>query len=437
MGKKFENPPFTFDDAHVQKLKGRVGFEGFETARRGAEKFRKLLSEPGFVRTFGALTGSQAVQMVRGGLKAIYVSGWQVAADMNIIGETYPDLSLYPANSVPNLVRRINKAFHREEEKQSQKGEWKHDYFVPIVADAEAAFGGNLNAAEIMRWMLEAGASAVHFEDQLSSAKKCGHLGGKVIVPTQEFIEKLKAARLAAQIAGVPNAVIIARTDAEKAKYITSDIDERDRRFLTGKRTAEGFYEIEGGFEVVKARMLAYANYADVLWYETATPDLDDAQEVAEAIHRVHPGKPLAYNCSPSFYWEQYFAKKYGIDMNGDADEIASMWQHLVDFQKKLGELGHKFQFITLAGWHLLNYFTFMFAKEYAQRGMSAYVHMIQNPEWVAEKEHGYEAVRHQRTVGTEYFDAIMDTISGGESSIKAMEGSTEKEQFNTEKEEK
>lgn len=419
---------FRFSAEKVDRLKGVEAFDGLNTARKGAVKLRKLFEESLFVRTFGAETGAQAVQMVRAGLKAIYVSGWQTAADMNLSGETYPDMSLYPSNSVPNNVRRINKAFQREEERQALSGKRDLDYFVPIVADAEAGFGGPLNAGELMKWMLEAGASAVHFEDQVSTAKKCGHLGGKVLVPTQQFIDALKSARLAAQIAGVPDAVIIARTDAEKAKYITSDVDERDQPFLTGKRSPEGFYEIEEGFEVVKARMRAYAPYADVVWFETATPDIDDARAVTAAVHEEYPGKWLAYNCSPSFYWTQYFAKKYGIDMT-TSEGLARVMKLIGTFQEELGVLGHKFQFITLAGWHLLNYFTFMFARAYATGGMTAYAEMIQNPEWVAEKL-GYEAVRHQKAVGTEYFDAVLDTITGGESSIKAMSGSTEEEQF-------
>lgn len=430
MAKKEKSPgaPFFFRKEKVERLKGAVAFDGLRTARRGAKKLRALFAEPGFVRTFGALTGAQAVQMVRAGLKAIYVSGWQVAADANLAGETYPDLSLYPANSVPNLVRRINKAFQREQEKHVAKHDYLCDFFVPIVADAEAGFGGPLNAHEMMKWMLEAGASAVHFEDQLSSAKKCGHLGGKVIVPTQQFVETLKAARLAAQVCGVKNAVIIARTDAEKAKYITSDIDGRDRPFLTGKRSPEGFYEIEGGFEVVKARMRAYASFADVIWYETAAPDIDDARSVVEEVHKECPDKIFAYNCSPSFYWVKYFSEKHEIDMT-NPDGLKEIMGYLERFQDELGKLNHKFQFITLAGWHLVNYFTYMFARAYNERGMAAYAEMIQNPEWAAEKL-GYEAVRHQKTVGTEYFDTVLDTISGGESSIKAMSGSTEEEQF-------
>ena len=379
-------------------------------AGRGAERLWNLLHSEPFVPALGALTGHQAVQQVQAGLKAIYASGWQVAADANDAGETYPDQSLYPADSVPNLVRRTNNAFRREDEKQQARGRNDVDWFAPIVADAEAGFGGPLNAFELMKAMIDAGAAGVHFEDQLASAKKCGHLGGKVVVPMREFVQKLVAARLAADTAGVPT-ILIARTDANSARLITSDIDPRDGQFLTGERTSEGFFVMHGGIEALVARGLAYAPYADLLWAETSGPDLDEARAFAEAIHGRFPGKMLAYNCSPSFNW----MKKL------DAATIAR-------FQRELADLGYKFQFVTLAGFHALNYSMFELAQGYAARGMTAYSE-LQQAEFTAQAR-GYEAIEHQSFVGVEYFDEVAKVISGGTSSTLAMEGSTEQEQF-------
>ncbi len=379
-------------------------------ARMGAEKFQRLLQADPFIPALGALTGSQALQMVQAGLKAIYVSGWQVAADANLSGHTYPDLSLYPANSVPHLVKRINQAFQRADQIQHALGREDVDWYAPVVADAEAGFGGPLNSFELMKSMIEAGAAAVHFEDQLASEKKCGHLGGKVLVPTRQFIRTLVAARLAADVMGVPT-FLIARTDASGAKLLANDADPRDLPYTTGERTPEGFYRIKAGLEAAIARGVSYAPYADIIWCETATPDLDEARKFAEGVHRAYPEKLLAYNCSPSFNWEKHLGQE-GISR----------------FQRELAGMGYKFQFITLAGFHDLNHSMFQLARDYAKEGMSAYVR-VQRKEFEAEK-HGYSAVKHQAFVGTEYFDQIATIISGGTSSTTAMEGSTETAQF-------
>jgi isocitrate lyase len=398
-----------YDANEVLRLRGSVTIE-HTLARMGAEKLWKLMHEEDFVNALGALTGNQAMQQVRAGLKAIYLSGWQVAADANIAGQMYPDQSLYPANSVPSVVRRINNTFLRADQIQSAEGKGDIDWFAPIVADAEAGFGGVLNAHELMKDMIDAGAAGVHFEDQLASAKKCGHMGGKVLVPTREAVQKLIAARLAADIANVPT-IIIARTDAMGAGLVTSDIDEADHRFITGERTAEGFYRTDAGLDQAIARGLAYAPYADLLWCETSKPDLGEAKQFAEAIRAEYPDKLLAYNCSPSFNWRKNLS---------DA-EIAS-------FQKELGAMGYKFQFITLAGFHALNHGMFQLARGYKDRQMSAYVE-LQQAEFAAEAQ-GYTATRHQREVGTGYFDELTQAISGGDSSLGALSGSTEEDQF-------
>jgi isocitrate lyase len=393
----------------VVRLRGSVRIE-HTLARRGAERLWRLLHEEDYVNALGALTGGQAVQMARAGLRAIYLSGWQVAADGNLAGSVYPDQSLYPANSVPALVRRLNNALLRADRIEWAEGVRERDWLLPIVADAEAGFGGPLNAFELMTQMIEAGAAGVHFEDQLSSEKKCGHLGGKVVVPTGQFIRTLGAARLAADIAGVPT-VLIARTDADAAKLLTSDVDERDRPFLTGERTAEGFFRVSGGIESAIARGLAYAPYADLIWMETSTPDLAEARAFAAAIHAEFPGKLLAYNCSPSFNWRRHL----------DEETIAS-------FQRELGALGYRFQFITLAGFHALNASMFELARGYAERGMSAYVELQQHE--LSLEQHGYSATRHQREVGAGWFDEIAQAVSGGTSSTLALTGSTEEAQF-------
>jgi isocitrate/methylisocitrate lyase len=398
-----------YDAATVARLAGSVRVEQ-TLARRGAERLWRLMHEEEYVAALGALTGGQAVQMVRAGLKAIYLSGWQVAADANLAGATYPDQSLYPANSAPALVRRLNNALRRADQIESAEGGAKRDWLVPIVADAEAGFGGPLNAFELMGAMIEAGAAGVHFEDQLASEKKCGHLGGKVLVPTSQFIRTLVAARLAADVAGVP-AVLVARTDALSATLLTSDVDERDREFLSGERTAEGFFRVRPGIEAPIARALAYAPYADVLWCETSTPDLEEARIFAEAVHERFPGKLLAYNCSPSFNWRKHL----------DDTEIER-------FQRELGAMGYKFQFITLAGFHSLNAAMFELALGYRSEGMPAYVR-LQSREFELEEE-GYTATRHQREVGAGYFDAVVDAVSGGEASTLALKGSTEEAQF-------
>ncbi|MDO5682346.1 MAG: isocitrate lyase [Propionibacteriaceae bacterium] len=393
----------------VVKLRGSVQ-EEHTLARRGSERlWDKLHSEP-FVNSLGALTGNMAVQQVKAGLQAIYLSGWQVAGDANLSGHTYPDQSLYPANSVPAVVRRINNALLRADQIEHLEGEKSvEDWLVPIVADAEAGFGGPLNAYELMKAMIAAGASGVHWEDQLASEKKCGHLGGKVLIPTKQHERTLNAARLAADVAGVPS-IVIARTDAEAATLITSDVDERDHEFITGERTSEGFYKVKNGLEPSIARSLAYAEYADLLWMETGTPDLEQAKIFAEAIKAKFPDQMLAYNCSPSFNWKKHL----------DDDTIAK-------FQRELGAMGYKFQFITLAGFHMLNYGMFNLAHGYARENMTAYV-KLQEEEFAAE-ERGYTATRHQREVGTGYFDAIATTLNP-DSSTTALADSTEAEQF-------
>ncbi len=393
----------------VLSLRGSKKIE-YTLAKDGAEKLWELLHEPDAVRALGALTGNQAVQQVKAGLKAIYLSGWQVAADANLAGDMYPDQSLYPANSVPAVVKKINKAFQRADQLECVEGGVEHDYYAPIIADAEAGFGGPLNAYELMKAMIEAGAAGVHFEDQLASEKKCGHMGGKVLVPTSQFIRTLTAARLAADVCDVPT-VLIARTDANSAKLITSDIDERDHEFMTGERTSEGFYKITGGLDMGIARGLAYAPYADLLWLETSTPSLEEAKKFADAIHAKFPGKLLAYNCSPSFNWEKHL----------DNETIAK-------FQKELEGMGYKFQFVTLAGFHALNHSMFTLAKDYNERGMAAYSE-LQQAEF-DQTIHGFTAVKHQREVGTGYFDKVSKIISDGNASTLALEGSTEEEQF-------
>lgn len=393
----------------VERLRPSLKIE-YTLARQGAERLWDLLHTEDYVNTFGALTGAQAVNMIRAGLKAIYLSGWQVAADNNTSGQTYPDQSLYPANSVPQVVKRLNNALMRADQVSKLDGGDKVHWYAPIVADAEAGFGGPLHAFELTKSMIEAGAAGVHFEDQLASEKKCGHLGGKVLVPTSQFIRVLNAARLAADVCDVPT-VIIARTDADSATLITSDIDPYDQPFLTGERTPEGFYYVRSGVEAAIARGLAYAPYADLLWMETSTPSLEEAREFAEAIHAQFPGKMLAYNCSPSFNWRKHLSEK----------EIA-------EFQKELGKMGYKFQFITLAGWHSINYHTFALAHDYAERGMSAYVE-LQTAEFDDEAK-GYTATKHQREVGTGYFDQVLNTITAGQASTAAMAGSTESAQF-------
>ncbi|NID16266.1 isocitrate lyase [Luteibacter yeojuensis] len=399
--------PYAAED--VLRLRGSVQVE-YTLARRGAERLWRSLQDEPYVNALGALTGNQAMQQVKAGLQAIYLSGWQVAADANTAGTMYPDQSLYPVDSVPNVVRKINKTLLRADQIHHAEGRDGIDWLVPIVADAEAGFGGVLNAYELMAHMIEAGAAGVHFEDQLASAKKCGHMGGKVLVPTQEAVQKLVAARLAADVAGVPT-LIVARTDAMGAGLVTSDIDDLDKPFLTGKRTVEGFHESRQGIEQAIARGLAYAPYADLIWCETATPDLEQARRFAEAIHAVFPGKKLAYNCSPSFNWKK----------NLDEKTIAA-------FQKRLGEMGYAFQFITLAGFHALNYSMFQLARGYRDRQMAAYVE-LQEAEFAAEKD-GYTAAKHQREVGTGYFDTVNQVIAGSLSSLSALSGSTEEQQF-------
>jgi isocitrate lyase len=397
----------------VVRLRGSLQVE-HTLARQGAEKLWGMMHEKPFVHSLGALTGNQAVQQVKAGVPAIYLSGWQVAADANDSLQMYPDQSLYAVSSVPTVVRRINNALARADQIQWMEGTGETDYFAPIVADAEAGFGGVLNAFELMKAMIDAGAAGVHFEDQLASVKKCGHMGGKVLVPTQEHVQKLAAARLAADVLGVPT-VLLARTDAEAADIVTSDIDERDRPFLTGERTAEGFYRTRKGFDQALARGLAYAEYADMVWCETGTPDLDFARRFAEGIRKKFPGKMLAYNCSPSFNWKR----------NLDDATIAR-------FQRELGAMGYKFQFITLAGFHALNYSMFELAHGYARNDMSAFVELQQKEFAAAEK--GFTAVKHQREVGTSYFDEVTQVVSGGKASTTALHGSTEDEQFFDEK---
>ena len=395
--------------ADVVRLRGTVEIE-YSLARRGAEKLWAGLHKEPYINALGALTGNQAMQMAKAGLKAIYLSGWQVAADANLSGQMYPDQSLYPADSVPAVVKRINNTFQRADQVHHAEGKDTIDFFLPIVADAEAGFGGILNAHELMKGMIEAGAAGVHFEDQLASAKKCGHMGGKVLVPVSEQVQKLIAARLAADICGTPT-LIVARTDANGAFLITSDHDKNDKPFLAKGRTTEGFFNYNGGIDAAIMRGLAYAPYADLIWCETSTPDLKEAKKFADAIHKKFPGKLLAYNCSPSFNW------KAKLD---DAT--------IAKFQKELGKMGYKFQFVTLAGFHALNYSMFDLARKYSKAGMSAYVE-LQQKEFADEKV-GYTATKHQREVGTGYFDAVNTVIMGGTSSTTALHGSTEAEQF-------
>ncbi|MDT2048160.1 isocitrate lyase [Priestia aryabhattai] len=390
-------------------LRGSIDIE-HTLARRGANKFWNLLQTEDYIHALGALTGNQAVQQVKAGLKAIYLSGWQVAADANLSGHMYPDQSLYPANSVPHVVKRINQALQRADQIQHLEGEGEVDYFAPIIADAEAGFGGQLNVFELMKGMIESGASAVHFEDQLSSEKKCGHLGGKVLLPTQTAVKNLIAARLAADVMGVPT-ILIARTDADAADLITSDIDPVDKQFIRGERTAEGFYRTKAGLDQAIARGLAYAPYADLIWCETSEPNLAQAQQFADAIHEKFPGKMLAYNCSPSFNWKKKL----------DAKTIEK-------FQREIAKMGYKFQFVTLAGFHALNHSMFELARGYKDRGMAAYSE-LQEREFSSEIN-GYTATRHQREVGTGYFDEVAQVVSGGTSSTTALKGSTEEEQF-------
>jgi isocitrate lyase len=400
----------TYSEEDVRRLRGSVHVE-HTLARLGAERLWQLLQEEDYVSALGAMTGGQAVEMVKAGLKAIYLSGWQVAADANSAAEVYPDQSLYPVNSAPALVRRLNNALRRADQiewsEESSNGRY---WLAPILADAEAGFGGVLNAFELMKAFIEAGAAGVHFEDQLASEKKCGHLGGKVLVPTQQFIRTLTAARLAADVCDVPT-LILARTDSLSATLLTTDVDERDRQFVTGERTPEGYFVIERGLDSAIARGLAYAPYADLIWFETSTPDIGEAREFADAIHDSFPGKLLAYNCSPSFNWKRHL----------DDEAIAG-------FQERLGGMGYKFQFITLAGFHALNESMFELARGYAEEGMTAYVR-LQEREFELEAE-GYTATRHQREVGAGYFDQVAQAVSGGESSTLALKGSTEEAQF-------
>ncbi len=394
----------------VVRLRGSVQ-EEYTLARRGAEKLWKLVNEEDYVNCLGAITGGQALQQVKAGIKAIYLSGWQVAADGNTSETMYPDQSLYAVNSVPTMVRRINNAFKRADEIHWSKGSNDIDFFAPIVADAEAGFGGVLNTFELMKGMIEAGAAGVHFEDQLAAVKKCGHMGGKVLVPTQEAIQKLTAARLAADTMGVPT-VVLARTDANAAALLTSDCDERDQKFVTGERTSEGFYVTKAGIDQAIDRCLSYAPYADLLWCETAVPDMKEARKFAEAIRKQYPDQLLAYNCSPSFNWKKNLS---------DAD--------IAKFQKELGAMGYKYQFITLAGIHNMWYNMFELTYEYVRKGMTAYVEMVQEKEFAA-KERGYTFASHQQEVGAGYFDDVTTVIQGGQSSVRALEGSTEEAQF-------
>ena len=398
-----------YSAADVVRLRGTIPVE-HSIAKIGAEKLWRYLHEKDFVNALGALTGNQAMQQVKAGLNAIYLSGWQVAADANLAGQMYPDQSLYPADSVPAVVKRINNALLRADQLHHAEGDDSIDFLQPIVADAEAGFGGVLNAFELMKAMIEAGAAGVHFEDQLASVKKCGHMGGKVLVPTREAVEKLNAARLAADVMGVPT-ILVARTDAEAADLLTSDVDDNDKSFATGERTVEGFYKVRNGLDQAISRGLAYAPYADLVWCETGKPDLEFARRFAEAIHARFPGKMLAYNCSPSFNWKK----------NLDDATIAK-------FQKEIASYGYKFQFITLAGFHALNYSMFNLAHGYARRQMSAFVE-LQEAEFAA-ADKGFTAVKHQREVGTGYFDTVTQAIQQGQSSTTALKGSTEEEQF-------
>lgn len=400
----------TYQAEDVMRLRGSFKIE-YTLARLGANRLWELMQQEPFVRALGAVTGNQAVEMVQAGLQAIYLSGWQVAADANDAAHTYPDQSLYPVDSAPNLVKRINNALLRADQihhMQSQNGIY---WLAPIFADAESGFGGPLNTFELMKAMIEAGAAAVHFEDQLSSMKKCGHMGGKVVVPASEFVRKLVAARLAADVLDVPT-IVVARTDANSAQLLRSDIDEIDQRFIVGERTVEGYYRINGGLEMAISRGLAYAPYADVLWCETSTPDLGEAREFAQAVHEKYPGKLLAYNCSPSFNWQRHL----------DPATIGT-------FQEQLGQMGYKFQFVTLAGFHSLNSAMFDLARQYSQEGMAAYSR-LQEHEFHMQKEFGYSAIKHQSFVGAGYFDEVQEVISGGEASTTALTGSTEEAQF-------
>ncbi|RNB85806.1 isocitrate lyase [Brevibacillus nitrificans] len=406
---RFQGITRTYTAEDVVRLRGSVQVE-HTLARLGAERLWNLLHTEHHIKALGALTGNQAIQQVKAGLKAIYLSGWQVAADANLSGQMYPDQSLYPANSVPQVVKRINQALQRADQIDQSEGGTDTHWFAPIVADAEAGFGGPLNVFELMKGMIEAGAAGVHFEDQLASEKKCGHMGGKVLIPTQAAVRNLISARFAADVMGVPT-IIVARTDANGAFLITSDIDEADQPFLTGERTPEGFFRLRGGLDAAIARGLAYAPYADLIWCETSEPNLEEARCFAEAIHEKFPGKLLAYNCSPSFNWKKKL----------DEESIAR-------FQEELGEMGYKFQFVTLAGFHALNYGMFELARGYRDRGMAAYSE-LQQAEFASEV-HGYTATRHQREVGTGYFDEVAQVISGGTSSTTALSGSTEEEQF-------
>lgn len=417
LAKEWENAPRwkgikrNYKAADVKKLQTSIPLR-YSIAEHGSQKLWKMMNEQAYVHTFGAITGAQAVQMVKAGLKAIYLSGWQVAADNNLAGQTYPDQSLYPSNSVPNVVQRINNAFMRADQIERTQGKDKMgvDWYAPILADAEAGFGGPLHAFELMKSMIQAGAAAVHFEDQLASEKKCGHLGGKVLVPASQFVRTLEGARLASDVLNVPS-IIVARTDALSATLLTTDVDPLDKPFMTGERTPEGFYVIKGSLDYAIARGLAYAPYADVVWFETSKPDLNEAKEFAKVIHAKFPGKLLAYNCSPSFNWK----------LNLSDSDIAT-------FQKQLGSWGYKFQFITLAGWHLINYHSFKLAQAYDKEGMSAYVD-LQEKEF-ADQKVGYTAVKHQQEVGTGYFDLVLNTLSQGQASTSAMAGSSETEQF-------
>ncbi|APH05989.1 isocitrate lyase [Bacillus weihaiensis] len=409
LDKRWEGITRPYSAEEVIRLRGSIDIE-HTLARRGAEKLWNSLHTEDYIHALGALTGNQAVQQVKAGLKAIYLSGWQVAADANLSGNMYPDQSLYPANSVPHVVKRINQALQRADQIQHMEGEGDVDWFAPIVADAEAGFGGQLNVFELMKSMIESGASGVHFEDQLSSEKKCGHLGGKVLLPTQTAVKNLISARLAADVMGTPT-IIIARTDADAADLITSDVDPADHEFITGERTVEGFFRTKSGIDQAISRGLSYAPYADLIWCETSEPNLEQAQRFADAIHEKFPGKLLAYNCSPSFNWKKKL----------DDTTIAN-------FQKEIAKMGYKFQFVTLAGFHALNHSMFELARGYRDRGMAAYSE-LQQAEFASEV-HGYTATRHQREVGTGYFDEVAQTISGGTSSTTALKGSTETEQF-------
>jgi len=406
---RFEGIIRNYSPDDVLRLRGSVKID-YTLADRGARRLWELLHTEDYVNALGALTGNQAMQMVRAGLQAIYLSGWQVAADANLSGHMYPDQSLYPANSVPMVVKRINQALQRADQIEHAEGGASREWFAPIVADAEAGFGGPLNAYELMKAMIEAGAAGVHFEDQLASEKKCGHLGGKVLVPTGHFIKTLSAARLAADVMGVPT-ILVARTDADSAKLLTSDVDPRDRKWITGERTSEGFYRVRNGLELAIDRGLSYAPYADLLWCETSTPDLEEAKRFAEGIHAQFPGKMLAYNCSPSFNWKKHL------------DDVT-----IARFQRELGAMGYKFQFVTLAGFHALNHSMFELARSYKEHGMAAYS-KLQQAEFASE-DRGYSATRHQREVGTGYFDEVKKVLSGGDDATIALADSTETAQF-------